>query len=387
MKIGFFLDVYDTYISGMVQSVKDLKLAIENEGHTVYIITTNSNSKIKKYLNDKSIIKIPSTKTRINNFNLRFFYPKKCEKIIKDLNLDIIHSHTEFTIGRFGKNMSKKLSIPFVQTFHTKYDDALNYVTKGHFNMVTSIILSKLISSYYNDKIINEIIVPSKRIKKFLIDNYKIKNNINIVPSGIDLSLFSKKNNFKLSEKYNIKDDDFIVLWVGRMGYEKNLRFLIDTHIILSDLNPSIKLLLVGTGPLEEELKKEVKLNNKEENILFLGKISHELINNYYNVSHLFVTSSLSETQGLTLIEALSSSLPVLCINCDVFKEIVKNGYNGYLFKNKDDYINKVLFLYKNADKLNKLKVNTVNSVKDYSLSNFANNVLNVYKKAISSYK
>ncbi len=387
MKVGFFLDVYDTYISGMVESVKNLKLALEKEGNTVYIIIPNGNSKIKKYLNEKNIIKIPSTKTNINDFKLRLTYPKKCEKIIENLNLDIIHSHTEFTIGRFGKSMAKKLNIPFIQTFHTKYDDVLNYITKGHLNKITNIFISKLISSYYNDKIINEIIVPTKKIKKLLLDNYKIKNNINIVPTGIDLDKFSNVNKEVLNKKINLKKEDFIILWVGRIGYEKNIEFLIDSHFLISNIYPNIKLLIVGTGPLEEELKYKVKQNKKENSIIFLGKVSHDIINNYYQMSNIFVTSSTSETQGLTVIESLSSGLPVLCIKCDVFKEIIKNGYNGYLFNNKNDYINKVLYLYKNNDKLNKLKQNTISSVNKYSLSNFANNILKVYNKAIYNNK
>lgn len=385
MKIGFFLDIYDTYISGMVESVKLLKKALEDEGHIVYIITTNGNSKIKKYLNEKNIIRIPSTKTKINNFNLRLTYPKKCEKIIEDLNLDIIHSHTEFTIGRLGKKMSKKLNIPFIQTFHTRYDETINYITKGHLNKITDIFITKILKTYYNDKTINEIIVPTKKIEKLLVNKYKIKNNISIVPTGIEITKFSNNKNTNLREKLNIKDTDFVVLWVGRIGYEKNVNFLIENHIVLSKLNPNIKLYLIGTGPLEKELKDLVKENKLENNIIFLGKIPHNIINNYYQIGNIFATSSNSETQGLTLIEALASKLPVLGIKNDVFKEVIKNNYNGYLFKNKKDYQKKVLYLATHKNKLNKLKQNTLNSVQNYSLKNFSNNILNIYHKALKN--
>lgn len=383
MRIGFFLDIYDSYISGMAQSTKDLKQALEKAGHTVYIITTNSNNKIKKYLSEKNIIKIPSTKTKINNFNLRLTYPKKCEKIIENLNLDIIHSHTEFTIGRFGKKMAKKLNIPFIQTFHTLYDDSVNYITKGHLNKLTTLLITKLITSYYNDKIINEIIVPTKKIEKILINKYKIKNNINIIPSGIDIEKYKKQENDILKTKLNIKNDDFIVLWVGRIGYEKNIKFLIKSHIVLAEKNPHIKLFLVGEGPLEEELKQLVKQNHKEQNIIFLGKIKHNIINDYYHIGNIFSSASESETQGLTLLEALASSLPVLCIKNDVFKETIKNNYNGYLFKNEKEYIKKVLYLSQNKNKYNKLKTNTTKSVQNYSLEKFATNVLETYNKAL----
>lgn len=386
MKVGLFLDIYEPYISGMTESVKNLKQALENSGHTVYIITSNEDYKIKKYLNEKNIIKIPSTKTKINNFSLRLTYPKKCEKIIENLNLDIIHSHTEFTIGRLGKKMAKKLNIPFIQTFHTRYDESLNYLTNNHLNKLTDIFISKIITNYYNDKIINNIIVPTKSIKELLINKYKIKNNITIIPTGIDIDKY-KDNNTNLKDKLNINDNDFITLFVGRLGYEKNIKSLVESHIILSDLNPNIKLFIIGTGTLEQELKDLVKIKNKENNIIFLGKIPHNLIHEYYHIGDIFSTFSLSETQGLTLLEALASFLPVLCIKCDVFKEQIKNNYNGIFFKNKNDYIKRVLYLSKNRNKLNKLKKNTIKKIDNYSLEVFSLKVLKVYKDAINMEK
>jgi len=134
MNIGIFTDAYEPHISGVTTSIKMLKEALENMGHSVYIVTANLTNHKFIYDNKNKIIYIPGIKTGIYNTRLTNIYSKKAFKIIKDWHLDVIHSQTEFGIGVFSRIVSKKLHKPVVHTYHTLYEDYVYYVTHGFFD-------------------------------------------------------------------------------------------------------------------------------------------------------------------------------------------------------------------------------------------------------------
>ena len=119
MKIGIFTDAYEPHISGVTTSIKMLKTALEKMHHEVYIVTANLDN--NKFIYDKKnkIIYLPGIKTGIYETKLTGIYSKKAMKIIKEWNLDVIHSQTEFGVGYFSRIVAKKLSLPIVHTYHT----------------------------------------------------------------------------------------------------------------------------------------------------------------------------------------------------------------------------------------------------------------------------
>jgi len=391
MNIGIFTDAYEPHISGVTTSIKMLKEALEAMGHNVYIVTANLTN--HKFIYDKKnkIIYIPGIKTGIYNTRLTNIYSKKAFNIIKEWNLDIIHSQTEFGIGAFSRIVSKKLNIPVVHTYHTLYEDYVYYVTHGFFDNLGKKLVIK-ITKYFCDKKCNELIVPTTKIKDLFINKYHITRNINVIPSGIDtkkfeLNLNIEKNLKKIRREYKIKNTDFIIGSVGRIAKEKSFDEEIKTIKKLIDLNNNIKLMIIGDGPELENLKNLVKDLNIEKNIIFTGKINYDLIPSYYNLFNIMVSFSKTETQGLTIIEGLASSLPVICIKDESFEAMVLNDYNGYLFKNTEEFINLTLKLISNQKLYDKMCINAKNSVHKYSKEVFASDVLKVYSKAITNYK
>jgi len=281
---------------------------------------------------------------------------------------------------------ARKLNIPFIQTVHTIYEEAVDYVTKGHFSTLSKKVVTKYISNFYN-KNVNEIIVPSKRVYNILKNKYKIKTPINIVPNGTNLEKFKKENKkeiTKLKTKYNLTNC-FVILFVGRLGYEKNISFLIEAHKKIVAKNKHAKLLIVGEGPDHNILLELTKELNLEENVIFTGKVDYEEVTNYYHLADILVTASKCETQGLTIIEALASSTVVCTIKKEVFLSVIKHQKNGILFKNKLDYVYHINHLIKSKEKLNNMKKNTVSSVKEYSLEYYAKSIIKVYKKALKN--
>ena len=134
MRIGLFTDTYPPHINGVATSVLMLKKALEKKGHQVFVVTVNNDSLEYKYEEDEHIIRIPGIPIGIYDYRLTSIYPIKAVNTIKNWNLDVIHSHTEFGIGTFARFMSKQFGIPLVHTYHTMYEDYIHYVTKGYFD-------------------------------------------------------------------------------------------------------------------------------------------------------------------------------------------------------------------------------------------------------------
>ena len=387
MKIGIFTDAYEPHISGVTTSIKMLKTALEKMHHEVYIVTANLDN--NKFIYDKKnkIIYLPGIKTGIYETKLTGIYSKKAMKIIKEWNLDVIHSQTEFGVGYFSRIVAKKLSLPIVHTYHTLYEDYVHYVTHGHFDNFAKKLAIK-ITKYYCEKKCDELIVPTDKIKDLFINKYNIIKQVNVIPTGIDIDKFKitpsmKKNIQTIKNKYKIKDTDFIIGSVGRIAPEKSFDKLLYNIKDMIKVNTNIKVLLVGGGPDLDNLKELTKKLNLENYVIFTDKVKYDIFPTNFNIFNVVVSFSKTETQGLTIIEGLAASKPTLCIEDDSFRAMIEPNYNGYLFKNDTEFKD-YIFKLMNDQKLYKdMSTNARNSTYKYSKEVFAADILKVYHKAI----
>ena len=388
MRIGIFTDTYPPYINGVSTSIVSLEKALKAKGHEVYIVTVNSENLTYKYEDDDHIIRIPGIPTGIYDYRLTGIYPLRAINKIKKWNLDIIHSHTEFGVGTFARIIAKQFNIPLVHTYHTMYEDYVHYITKGYFDK-SSKKLAEYFTKFYCDKTAKELIVPSKKTYDLFKEKYKVNKTIHIVPTGIDVEKFYIENQNKkelelLKKELKNKKDDFIITYVGRLAEEKNIEFLIDNH---TKLNKKCKLMIVGNGPDLEKFKKMVKKLNLEERVIFTGAIPHYEIASYYAVSNIFVTASVTETQGLTVIEAMAASIPVVCADDESFKDAVIDGLNGKVFKNDKEYVSAIEKLYKNKEQYKVMCKQARVTAESHSLKYYAEKILDVYNITINGSK
>ena len=391
MRIGIFTETYTPYISGLVTSEVMLKKALEKKGHEVYVVTANLESFNYEYDEEERILKIPGIPTGIYDSRLTSIYPLQALKKIKSWNLDVIHSQTEFAIGTFARLYAKQYGIPIVHTYHTMYEDYVHYITKGYFNK-SSKKLVEYLTKFYCDKTINELIVPTKKAYNLFKEKYNVQRNIHIIPTGIEVERFYKeKTNEKkvneLKKKYHIKKNNFTLIFVGRIAEEKNIPFLIDVMHDLIKEKPNLKLLIIGDGPDKEKYEELSKQQGTEKNIIFTGKVEWEEIPKYYHIGSAFISASTTETQGLTIIEAMAASLPALCIDDESFNGTVIDDLNGFLFKNKKECEEIIKKLMSNQKLLNYTKNGARTSADKHSSKYFAEAVLDVYKEAIRKRK
>ncbi len=392
MRIGIFTDSYYPHISGVATSIEMLKNSLIEMGHKVYIVSANLDDNHFVYDKDKNIILIPGVKTGLYKLKLTELYSRRAMKIIKnEWHLDIVHSQTEFGVGYFSRKVAKKLNIPVVHTYHTLYEDYVYYVTHGHLDNVVKKMVVKL-TKYYCDTKCDELIVPTEKIKKLFNSKYGIQREMSVIPTGIDTKKFYmtnviKKKSKELRNKYKITDDDFVIGSVGRVATEKSFDELIKNLAILVKMDSHIKFMLVGDGPQLDSLKNLVKRLKIEKNVIFTGLVDYDLIPSYYHTFNVMASFSKTETQGLTIIESLASSIPTICVNDTSFREMIQNNYNGFLFETDEEFRKYILDLKHDKELYKTMSMNAKNSVYIYSKEVFASNVLKIYNKAILKYK
>lgn len=391
MRIGIFTETYTPYISGLVTSEVMLKKALEKLGHEVYVVTANLENFKYSYDEKEHVLKIPGIPTGIYDSRLTGIYPIKAIKKIKSWDLDVIHSQTEFAIGTFARIFGKQYNVPVVHTYHTMYEDYVHYITKGYFTK-PGIKLVEYLTKFYCDKTVTELIVPTKKAYDLFKEKYKVDRNIHIIPTGIEIERFYKENSkiqdiIDLRRKLGIYDTDFVILFVGRLAEEKDVETLIEGQQDINKKCKNAKLLIVGDGPDIHKYKELSKKLKVEDTVIFTGKVPWDDMPKYYQLSDLFATASRSETQGLTVVEALAAEVPVVCADDDSFKIVIIDDLNGKLFKNKKEYVKITTNLIGNKEKLARMGKQARISAEPYSSKYFAEQVLKVYETAIGPNK
>lgn len=382
MRIGLFTDTYYPEINGVATSVYQLKKELEANGNQVYVFTVSNPIQKEEEKHVYRIKSIPCILLKERRISCSF--TRKWYKIIKELNLDVIHTQTEFNVGHIGRRAAEKFHIPLVHTYHTIYEDYTHYLKipgnqkmKGIIRRLSRICLNKA----------DLVVVPTEKVKR-IIQGYGVKKPIITQPTGINLSKFERVDwdkVIRLRNQYGIKEKDNILLSIGRLSHEKNIEEIIKflPKLVKRDIN--VKFFIVGGGPEKSVLENMVNELKLSEHVVFTGEIEWNEIQNYYVIGNVFVSASTSETQGLTYAEALASGKPLLVHKDECLNELLQSGINGYAYQNEEEFINyyHMLFLKKNIFKEKEIR----ESVQKLSSKSFGKNMEKIYVKVMRNYR
>ncbi len=387
MKIGIFTDAYKPAISGVVTSIDMLAQGLRNLGHEVYIITTSYKGCKEERVD--YLIRFKGFNAPLESFKGYQLVKanKKHYKVIDDLNLDVIHVHTEFSIGRFGLKYAKKRNIPMTYTMHTMYEDYMHHVIK-HFKKILKKPFFGYVNKWFHKFCDNskEVILPNKKVIG-VFERFNITAPYSLIPTGIELSKFDKNSYSKdeisdLRHSLGILDDELVFINIGRVAPEKSLDVIV--REFAEELHKhNSKLLIVGDGPAMKDLKPLVEKLNMQGKVILTGAVPWSEIGKYYQLGDIFLNASVTETQGLTYIESLAASVPVLARYDTNLEEIIEDGYNGIFFTDFDDFTSKALMLINDVELRNKLTLNAKESVEKFSKEAYAKNVAALYERII----
>jgi glycosyltransferase involved in cell wall biosynthesis len=382
MKIGFFTNTYLPINYGSTVSVETFRKGLKNLGEDVFVFAPRH----KGYKDDNDFVfRYPSLMYKYKEeYPVAIpFYPP-IRKKIKELNLDIIHSHQPFSLGKEGLKYAKKQNIPIVFTHHTRYEDYIHYVPILPEDLLTGLV-KKEATDFANQ--CDLVIAPSESIKK-MIQSRGVKTKVEVLPTGIDWNKFQQGARSKIRKRYKIKKNELLLLNVGRMEEEKNLEFLFDCLKNILKKQSNVKLMFVGEGSLKEKLKQKATEEKIEANILFTGLAKREEIQDFYAAGDIYLQTSTSETQGLSLYEAMAAGLPCLAVKSTGAIDAINHGQDGLLTSaNQKSFRSEIKKIILDKKLRKSLSQEAVKKAKKNDASNQAKKLKKLYEKVIKNKK
>ena len=379
MKILITTDTYRPTINGVVTSIESLKKALDRLGHDVRILTFSDSFNSKQEGDIYYMGSLGAGKFYPDARMNKLFYNRFYEDIM-DWKPDIVHSQTEFTKFIQAKKIAKDLDVPLLHTYHTVYEDYTHYFSLNK-------KIGKELAKQFTKQIIKTtdgVVVPTNKIYNLLTE-YNIHEDIYVAPTGINVQKLSECDDFDIRSGYKIPEDKHIVLFLGRIGKEKNITEILQ---YLENIDrDDIVFIIAGAGPFLSELKDICSNSKIRDRLIFTGMIDSSKVGNFYSKADVFVSASTSETQGLTFIESMACSTPIICRHDDCLDGVLIDGETGFGYDTEEefiDYLNQILDNKKLRDKMGKNCKQLVDE--NYTEDSFANKIEQIYIKVIENH-
>jgi 1,2-diacylglycerol 3-alpha-glucosyltransferase len=387
MRIALFTDTYLPQINGVVSVLESVipQLAKNND-----VILFAPGSRKKMYSEKKGRLKIywipASPFPFYEGYRMSKVALKDIDRILEKEKIEIVHAHAPILLALQGVLIAKKKGIPSVATYHTHFPDYLPYLLDGKFpqllNKISLKTTKKLIKFVYT--LVDVPTAPTKELVREL-RKYGVMNAIRLV-NGVDLDKMDCKDEIicEFREKYSIPKNKKIVLYLGRVGFEKKIGVLLEALKKLK--SKDWHMLVVGSGPQLDNYKQQAN-NLGIENITFTGFIDKKYVPAAYIASDIFVCASDSETFGLTFVEAMACKKPVIGVNKLGPKEIIDNEINGYLVRpgNSSQLAKRIDQLLKSESLRHRLGLAAAEKAKEFSLEKNVSQTLEIYEKLLEN--
>ena len=385
MNIGIFSDTYFPQLNGVATSIRTLATALTERGHNVYIFTP-SDPRCSKDYDDLNVYRVPSVPVRfVRDYRAGYAFSPHLLKEIIALDLDIIHTQTEFCLGMWGRFVSATQGIPLVHTYHTMYEDYVHYIGGGH---IISKEMARDFSSVYCNAAMG-VIAPTRKTEQ-LLKSYGVTKPISIIPTGINTSNF-RKDKFSPAEILELRTslgldaDTPVIVSIGRIAKEKSIDVVISALPKLIEKLPDLKMVIVGEGNEVENLGDFAESLGVSNHIIFTGGKPWTEIGKYYQLGNVFCSASVSETQGLTFAEAMAAGVPVVAKKDECIENIIDDGITGMLFEADEDLSDLLYRVLTDADLSARLSAASLQAMESLSVEAFADSVEHLYQNILDN--
>jgi len=290
-----------------------------------------------------------------------------------------MHGCTVMTLK--GLVTSHYTGIPTVQTFVTMVNEVAYQYSPVK---IPPNILNKLVQIYLRNELKrpNALVVPTPPIARELLEMGVKPKRMEIIPVGVDVDRFKKDGKGEEIRRRHGLEGKRVLITVGRMSFEKKVDLIIKT---IKSLDDDVVLLVCGKGPMDKEWRRLAVDEGVSDRVVFAGFVPDDELISYYSCADIFITASKFETQGLTALEAMACEIPALCANGRAFTDVIKNGYNGYLFETTEEDCARVIKL--GLENIESLKKGARETAEKYSIQSTAESLDKLYKEIIEAKK
>jgi glycosyltransferase involved in cell wall biosynthesis len=381
MRIAIFTESYEPIVNGVSVCVSTLRDGLIKRGHEVFIFAP-----AYKGYTDKvdGVTRTPAAHT--------FFMPDypfplplapAAKRVFSELKPDLVHTQSPFMLSVLGARWARQYNVPLVATNHTLYTEYAHYAPIRP-KSLTKRFLIDLIRWYYSGP--DAVVVPSGPVAKML-RSYGIKNRMEVIKTGVDpIPPLTPEDREAARELRGVGPGDFLLLYVGRIAREKNLRMLLTAFKTVLTAHPQSKLVLVGGGPALAETKEYADGLQLGDKVEFMGMLPRNDIEPVYGAADAFAFPSTTETQGIAICEALSAGLPVVAVDAGGIPENLENGCDGFLTADDPaEFADRISFLIKSSDDRRQMSVRARQNALNFSIDRMVDEFESLYQSVINA--
>lgn len=379
MKIAMMTNNYKPFVAGVPVSIERLAESLREQGHEVVVFAPcyDGQEPEQDVVRYRSLLKgVAGGASVPDSLDLEI------ERRFKEGHFDVIHVHHPMLIGHTARYLSWKYQVPLVFTYHTRYEQYLHYIGMAK--------LRNLIPAYIKNytKHCDVVIAPTPLMRDYL-EQLQPEADVRVLPTGLPGDSFEpdEKKAARLRREL-AGDKKYLFCTVARLAKEKNLEFLLKAMKRYKDIKGNdFRLAFVGDGPERSELEKKVQRLGLGEEIVFVGKVPNQEIKNYCHAADLFLFSSLSETQGIVLLESMAAGTPVMAVRATGTQDVVVNGENGYMTDvSEEEFADQLMDILEKKE-IDFLRQGAFKTACRYSCEKIAVQAAGAYRQAVCNRK
>jgi 1,2-diacylglycerol 3-alpha-glucosyltransferase len=318
--VALVTDCWTPTANGVVTAIRLLRDGLEEAGHRVLVLAPAGRD-------DGNVAGFRSIPVRrAIDLQLTLPAPGAVERLLRREHVDVVHTHTEFTLGWTARRAARRLGLPLVHTAHTLYEAHLHYAPVPVPPAAVTPFLARFLSAHHL------IGCPSPKAARYVAAALPGAPTV-LVPNGVDVERFRPDPARRETGRrlLGVPPDASVILSVGRLGPEKRVRQLLGAALPLLRTSPRAHLVLVGRGPEASRLRAEAGRLGVGRQVILPGGIPWEAMPSLYAAADLYATASLTEMQPMTVLEAAAAGLPVVARSDAAFDGLVRDGESGRL--------------------------------------------------------
>ena len=384
MRIGLFTDIYLPTVFGIELATERVRQSLEAMGHRVFVFAPATPG----YLDESSRVlrfrsqRIPSNPESRLAFS--FLPVGRSYREVLDVRLDVAQAQTVGAMGMLARRIAQHQGIPLLYAHHSMYP-AYAGSESADAQLVPSLV--RTYTKWFAGRA-DAILAPTLKVKSLLAD-WGIAGDlpIHVLPTGIDPAVFhrSAASRRRTRAALGIPEGRTVLATVSRLVREKNLDLLLDAFRRVARAAPSTLLLIVGEGSHRGQLERHARRLGIASRVLFAGLVPHERVPAFYQAADIFVFPSVIESQGLVVLEALASGLPVVAPRDQAYAPFVQDGRTGRLVHpvTAEQFARSTLELIRDPGERAKNARAAVRLSREYTLEKMAERLVAIYRAAI----